>query len=620
MKIEDYAMIGNCRTAALSGRDGSIDWLCAPRFDSPACFATLLGTPDHGRWLLAPRGRVRRIERRYRDRSLVLETDFHAVGGTVRVIDCMPPWENRTDVVRIVEGLRGSVTVRMELVIRAGYGMVVPWVRRVEGALLATAGPDSFELRADVPVRGKGFTTVATFTVRRGQRVAFVLTHFASHLPRPLPIDADAAVEETARTWLGWSARCTYDGRWGDAVMRSLITLKALTYAPTGGIAAAVTTSLPEAIGGMRNWDYRYCWPRDATFTLYALLLAGYRDEARAWRNWLLRAAAGRPEDMQTVYGLSGERELTEFTLPWLPGYENSAPVRVGNAAATQLQLDIYGQVIEALQLARSAGLDPDADAWNFERALLDYLESCWAQPDNGIWEVRGPRRHYTHSKVMAWVAFDRAIKAVEQYDLAGPVKRWRTLRSRIHAQVCRKGYDASRNSFVQYYGSHEVDASLLLMPIVGFLPPDDPRVRGTLAAIRRDLVVDGLVIRYRSSPKVDALPAGEGVFLPCSFWLVDNLCLAGHRTQAERLFKRLLALRNDVGLLAEEYDPTTPRQLGNFPQALTHMALIVSACNLSRRDGPSRHRSRGMREAPPGDGDAERAPTSVEVRRRLRA
>ena len=618
MKIEDYAMIGNCRTAALCGRDGSIDWLCAPRFDSPACFAALLGTPDHGRWLLAPRGRVSRVERRYRDRSLVLETDFHAVGGAVRVIDCMPPWENRTDVVRIVEGLRGSVTMQMQLVIRAGYGMVVPWVRRVEGALLATAGPDSFELRADVPARGKGFTTVATFKVRRGERVAFVLTHFASHLPRPLPIDADAAVEETARTWLGWSARCTYDGRWGDAVMRSLITLKALTYAPTGGIAAAVTTSLPEAIGGVRNWDYRYCWPRDATFTLYALLLAGYRDEARAWRHWLLRAAAGRPEDMQTVYGLSGERELTEFTLPWLPGYENSAPVRVGNAAATQLQLDIYGQVIEALQLARSAGLDPDADAWNFERALLDYLESCWTQSDNGIWEVRGPRRHYTHSKVMAWVAFDRAIKAVEQYDLAGPVKRWRTVRAKIHAQICRKGYDAVRNSFVQYYGSREVDASLLLMPIVGFLPPDDPRVRGTLAAIRRDLVVDGLVIRYRSSPKVDALPAGEGVFLPCSFWLVDNLCLAGYRAQAERLFKRLLALRNDVGLLAEEYDPTAPRQLGNFPQALTHMALIVSACNLSRRDGPSKHRSRGMREAPPGD--AQRAPTSVEVKRRLRA
>ncbi|MGH8849936.1 MAG: glycoside hydrolase family 15 protein [Casimicrobiaceae bacterium] len=601
MKIEDYAMIGNSRTAALVGRDGSIDWLCAPRFDSPACFAALLGTPGNGRWLLAPRQRVRRVQRRYRDQTLVLETDFHVTGGTVRIVDCMPPWEDRTDIVRIIEGLRGRVSMRMELVIRGGYGAIVPWVRRVDGILLATAGPDSLELRSGVEVRGKDFTTIATFSVARGQRVAFVLTHFASHLPRPLPIDPDAAVDATARTWRAWSARCTYDGRWSEPVQRSLITLKALTYAPTGGIAAAVTTSLPEAIGGVRNWDYRYCWPRDATFTLYALLLAGYRDEARAWRHWLLRAAAGRPQDLQTVYGLSGERALTEFTLPWLPGYENSAPVRVGNAAATQSQLDIYGQVIEALQLARTAGLDPDADAWNFERALLTYLESSWTEPDNGIWEMRGPRRHYTHSKVMAWVAVDRAIKAVEQYGLAGPVKRWRVLRAKIHAQVCRKGYDASRNTFVQYYGSREVDASLLLMPIVGFLPPEDPRVRGTLEAIRRDLVVDGLVVRYRNVPDVDALPPGEGAFLPCSFWLADNLSLAGRHAEAERLFKRLLALRNDVGLLAEEYDPVARRQLGNFPQALTHVALIITARNLSRRGGPSEHRSRGMRDVPPG-------------------
>ncbi len=475
MRIEDYAMIGNNRTAALVGRDGSIDWLCAPRFDAPACFAALVGTSDHGRWLLAPRGAVRRVERRYRDQTLVLETDFHTTGGAVRIVDCMPLWEERTDVVRVVEGLRGRVSMHMELVIRGGYGAIVPWVRRVDGALLATAGPESLELRSGVPVHGKGFTTVASFSVARGERVAFVLTHFASHLPRPLPIDPDAAIDATVRTWRAWCAHCSYEGRWSDAVVRSLITLKALTYAPTGGIAAAVTTSLPEAIGGERNWDYRYCWPRDATFTLYALLLAGYRDEAHAWRRWLLRAAAGRPQDMQTVYGLSGERQLTEFTLPWLPGYENSAPVRIGNAAASQLQLDIYGQVIEALQLARSAGLDPDADAWNFERALLTYLESNWTEPDNGIWEMRGPRRQYTHSKVMAWVAVDRAIKAVEQYGLSGPVKRWRALRARIHAQVCRKGYDASRNTFVQYYGSREVDASLLLLPIVGFLPADDP-------------------------------------------------------------------------------------------------------------------------------------------------
>jgi GH15 family glucan-1,4-alpha-glucosidase len=613
VRIEDYGMIGNNRTAALVGRDGSIDWLCAPRFDAPACFAALVGTTDHGRWLLAPRGAVRRVERRYRDQTLVLETDFHTATGAVRIVDCMPPWEERTDVVRIVEGLRGRVGMRMELVIRGGYGAIVPWVRRVDGALLATAGPESLELRAAVPVRGKGFTTVASFTVARGERVAFVLTHFASHLPRPLPIDPNAAVEATTHSWRAWCARCSYDGRWRDAVTRSLITLKALTYGPTGGIAAAVTTSLPESIGGVRNWDYRYCWPRDATFTLYALLLAGYRDEAEAWRRWLLRAAAGRPEDMQTVYGLSGERQLTEFTLPWLPGYENSAPVRIGNAAATQVQLDIYGQVIEALQLARSAGLDPDADAWNFERALLQYLEKNWAMPDNGIWEMRGSRRQYTHSKVMAWVAFDRAIKAVEQYGLPGPVKRWRVLRARIHAQVCLKAYDAKRNTFVQYYGSREVDASLLLLPIVGFLPADDPRVRGTLAAIRRDLVVDGLVVRYRNRPDVDGLPAGEGVFLPCSFWLADNLSLAGRRAEAERLFKRLLTLSNDVGLFSEEYDPASRRQLGNFPQALTHVALIITARNLSKRGGPSEHRSRGMRNAPPGG--AARPPSKARAR-----
>jgi len=625
MRIEDYAMIGNNRTAALVGRDGSIDWLCAPRFDAPACFAALLGTPDHGRWLLAPRGAVRRIERRYRDRTLVLETDFHAARGAVRIVDCMPGWEERTDVVRIVEGLRGRVRMHMELIIRGGYGVIVPWVRRVDGALLATAGPESLELRSDVPVHGKGFTTVASFDVARGERVAFVLTHFPSHLPRPMPIDPDAAVDASVRSWRAWSDRCTYDGRWREPVMRSLITLKALTYAPTGGIAAAVTTSLPEAIGGVRNWDYRYCWPRDATSTLYAFLLAGYRDEAQAWRRWLLRAAAGRPEDMQTVYGLSGERQLTEYTLPWLPGYENSAPVRIGNAAATQSQLDTYGEVIAALQLARSAGLDPDADAWNFERALLHYLGTNWARPDNGIWEMRGPRRHYTHSKVMAWVAVDRAIKAVEQYGLPGPVQRWRALRARIHAQVCRKGFDATRKTFVQYYGSSEVDASLLLLQIVGFLPVDDPRVRGTLAAIRRDLLVDGLVARYRSLSDVDALPPGEGLFLPCSFWLADHLSLAGRHAEAQRLFKRLLGLCNDVGLLAEEYDPSARRQLGNFPQALTHVALVVTARNLSRRGGPSEHHSHGMRGAPPGGSqprlvsasDSTMAGTRVRTRRK---
>src|SRR6478752_530630 len=426
MRIEDYAMIGNNRTAALVGRNGSIDWLCAPRFDSPACFAALVGTSDHGRWVLAPRDTVRRVQRRYRDQTLVLETEFHTAGGAVRVIDCMPPWEDRTDIVRIVEGLRGRVSMRMELVIRGGYGAIIPWVRRVDGALLATAGPESVELRCAVPVRGKGFTTIASFTVARGERVAFVLTHFASHLPRPLPIDPDAAVDATARNWRGWSARCSYDGRWRDAVLRSLITLKALTYAPTGGIAAAVTTSLPEAIGGVRNWDYRYCWPRDATFTLYAFLLAGYHDEARAWRGWLLRAAAGHPAELQILYGIAGERQLTELTLPWLPGYEGSAPVRVGNAAAVQSQLDIYGELMDSLHVARDAGLDGDADAWQFQRTLVNFVASNWRRPDSGIWEIRGEPRQFTHSKVMAWVALDRAVKAVENCAVEGPVDAWR--------------------------------------------------------------------------------------------------------------------------------------------------------------------------------------------------
>jgi GH15 family glucan-1,4-alpha-glucosidase len=416
-----------------------------------------------------------------------------------------------------------------------------------------------------------------------------------------MPIDPDAAIDLTERSWRAWCGRCSYDGRWGDAVTRSLITLKALTYAPTGGIVAAPTTSLPEEIGSVRNWDYRYCWPRDATFTLYALLVAGYRDEARAWRQWLLRAAAGRPEDMQSIYGIAGERQLTELELAWLPGYEGSAPVRIGNAAALQKQLDVYGEIIDTMQLARIAGLDPDADAWNFERALVRYLESHWREPDNGIWEVRGEPRHFTHSKVMAWVALDRAIKSAQQFSLRAPLARWRKLRAVIHADVCRKAYDASRKTFVQYYGSEEVDAALLLMPLVGFLPPTDARVKNTLAAIERDLVTDGLVVRYRTRSNVDGLPSGEGAFLPCSFWLADALNLAGRRAEAVALFSRLLALCNDVGLIAEEYDPIQRRQLGNFPQALTHVAIINTARNLSREGGPSEHRSRGMRGPPPG-------------------
>ena len=601
LRIEDYALIGNRRTAALVGRDGSIDWFCAPRFDSPASFAALLGTPGNGRWQIAPRHRVRRTQRHYRHDTLILETEFDTADGRVRLIDCMPLWPGRTDIVRIVEGVRGRVPMRMEFILRGGYGTVVPWVRRVEGALLATAGPDSFELRAGAEHHGKEFTTVATFTVARGQRVPFVLTHFPSHEARPVPIDPDAAIDTTEQAWRAWSARSAYDGRWRDAVMRSLITLKALTYAPTGGIVAAATTSLPEHIGGMRNWDYRYCWPRDATYTLYALLLAGYRDEARAWRQWLLRAAAGRPQDLQIVYGAAGERELTELALPWLPGYENSAPVRVGNAAARQMQFDVYGEVIDALCLARSAGLDPDANAWRLERALVDFVAANWEKPDNGIWEVRGEQRHFTHSKVMAWVAVDRAIKEAERYGLRAPLVRWRRLRAKMHAQICRRAFDAKRRTFVQYYGATEVDASLLLIPLVGFLPPKDPRVRGTLGAVQRTLMVDGLVARYRNAPTLDGLPAGEGLFLPCSFWLVDNLALAGKRAAAEALFERLLALANDVGLFAEEYDPRAGRQLGNFPQALTHVALINTARNLSRGGGPSEHRSRRSTARPPG-------------------
>ncbi len=601
LPIEDYALLGNTRTAALVGRDGSIDWLCVPRFDSPACFAALLGTREHGRWLLAPRGAVRATRRRYRDGTLVLETELETARGVVRIVDCMSLWQERTDLIRVVEGVRGRVDIRMELIIRCGYGQVVPWVRRVDGALLATAGPDSLELRSPVDVHGKGFTTVSDFQVERGERVPFVLTYFPSHHSRPVPIDPDAAIGATERSWRAWSDRSTYDGRWGDAVTRSLITLKALSYAPTGGIVAAPTTSLPEWTGGVRNWDYRYCWPRDATFTLYALLLAGYRDEASAWRQWLLRAAAGRPEDLQIIYGISGERQLTEFELPWLPGYEGAAPVRIGNAAAVQKQLDVYGEVIGSLHLARVAGLDADEDTWNFERALIDYLESHWREPDNGIWEVRGEQRQFTHSKVMSWVAFDRAIKAAEQFSLRAPLARWRKLRARIHEDVCRKAYDASRKTFVQYYGAKDVDASLLLMPLVGFLPVTDARVRNTLAAIERDLVVDGFVARYRTRPNVDGLPPGEGVFLPCSFWLADALSLCGRRREAIALFTRLLALCNDVGLIAEEYDPVRGRQLGNFPQALSHVAIINTAHNLSRDGGPSKHRSRGMRDPLPG-------------------
>jgi GH15 family glucan-1,4-alpha-glucosidase len=578
LPIEDYALIGDCRTAALVGRDGSIDWLCFPRFDSGACFAALLGGPEHGRWLVAPAAAVVRVRRRYRDDTLVLETDFETDEGAVRIIDCMPRLGHRRDVLRIVEGLRGQVKMHMELVIRFDYGSIVPWVRRSDDVLLATAGPDTLELHTRVAVRGENLKSVAEFDVREGQRIPFVLNYRHSHERITRPVDPEEALAHTESEWREWSARCTYQGRWRDAIVRSFITLKALTYAPTGGIVAAPTTSLPEQPGGVRNWDYRFCWLRDATFTLNSLLLAGYQTEAVAWREWLLRAAAGSPQDLQVLYSVTGERRLDEIEIGWLPGYAGAAPVRVGNAASRQFQLDIYGEVMDTLHIARAAGLEPEPAAWRIQVALLQFLEANWQRPDEGIWEIRGPRRHFTHSKVMAWVAFDRAVKDADRYGLDGPIERWKETRDAIHAEICELGFDRRRNAFVQSYGSPHLDASLLLIPEVGFLPPDDPRVRGTVDAIARELVVDGWVLRYSTETDVDALPPGEGAFLPCSFWLADALVLTGRREEGEALFQRLLALSNDVGLLSEEYDPRERHMLGNFPQALSHMALIHTA------------------------------------------
>jgi GH15 family glucan-1,4-alpha-glucosidase len=591
LRIEDYALVGNCETAALVGRDGSIDWLCVPRFDAPACFAALLGTPEHGRWLVAPAAPVRAVRRRYRPGTLVLETEFETAGGVVVLHDCMPVGSRAPDLVRVVEGRRGAVPMRLELVVRLDYGSLVPWVRRCDDGLRAIGGPNGLRLRTPVNLRGQDFRTVAEFTVAAGQRVPFTLTWYPSHEPEPLAPDPDAALRETEGWWRDWAGRCTYEGDWREAVVRSLITLKALTYAPTGGLVAAPTTSLPERLGGVRNWDYRYCWLRDATFALYALMTGGYVQEARAWREWLVRAVAGRPAHAQILYGVAGDRLLPEWELPWLPGYEGSAPVRVGNAACTQFQLDVYGEVADALHCARRVGLEPDDNAWRVERALVQYVETAWQEPDEGIWEVRGPRRRFTHSRVMAWVAVDRAVKAVERFGLEGPVDRWRRLRRDIHEDVCRHGYDTDLGAFVQSYGSKLIDASLLMIPLVGFLPATDPRMLGTVRAIHEHLVTDGFVNRYQTQPDVDGLPPGEGAFLPCTFWLADNLALQGRVKEARELFERLLALRNDVGLLSEEYDPGAQRLLGNFPQAFTHMGLINTARNLTRRGGPAEHR-----------------------------
>ena len=596
-RIEDYAIIADCRSLALVGKDGSIDWLCLPRFDSDACFAALLGTPDNGRWLLAPAGGVKRVRRRYREGTLILETEFETEEGSVTVLDLMPVYGQGTDVVRIVVGNRGRVPMRMELVIRFGYGSVVPWVQSVDGGIAAIAGPDCLGLHTPVKTHGEGLKTVAEFTVGEGEQVPFVLTWWPSHLPAPAPVEPEPALKETETGWRKWSQRCTHTGPYREMVQRSLMTLKALTYEPTGGIAAAATTSLPEKLGGERNWDYRYCWLRDATFTLYALMSAGYSEEARAWSDWLLRAVAGSPPQMQIMYGLAGERRLPELELDWLSGYEGSRPVRIGNAASLQLQLDVYGEVMDALHLSRRVGLAAHEAGWALQRALMEHLETIWEDPDEGIWEVRGPRRHFTHSKVMAWVAFDRAVKGVEEFGLEGPVERWRAVRQRVHDSVTRQGYDPELSSFVQSYGSKELDASLLALPLVGFLPADDPRMVGTVRAIERELLRDGFVARYRTRSGVDGLPPGEGVFLPCSFWLADNYALQGRIEEARSLFERLCGLANDVGLLSEEYDPTGRRFLGNIPQAFSHVSLINSALSLSRAarplDGKTSH-SRG--------------------------
>ncbi len=597
--IEDYALIGDCHTAALVGSNGSIDWLCFPRFDSGACFAALLGGTEHGRWLLAPSAEIKSTRRRYLDDSLVLETEFRTARGRVRVIDFMPVSDERWDVVRIAEGVSGTVTMRLELIVRFDYGSIVPWVRRVNDLLLLTAGPDTLELAASVRVEGRNMKTVAHFSLRPGQRESFVLNYRPSHFPTRPSIDPSKALKRTASYWHRWSARCRYRGRWRAAVARSLITLKALTYKPTGGLVAAATTSLPERLHGVRNWDYRYCWLRDATFTLNALLLAGYDEEAAAWREWLLRAVAGSPNDLQILYGVTGVRRLDEIELPWLPGYKKSSPVRIGNAAATQFQLDVYGEVMDSLHLARAADMEPHPEAWNVQMALLEFLESHWEDPDEGLWEIRGPRRHFTHSKIMAWVAFDRAIKDAEKEGLEAPLDRWRRLRDRIHKQVCKQGFNRASNSFVQSYESKFLDASLLLIPQVGFLPADDPRVLGTIAAIEKHLLVNGLLLRYSTATRIDALPAGEGAFLACSFWLADCYVLTGRRDEAEALFERLLALGNDVGLFAEEYDPRAKRMLGNFPQALTHMSLVNTARLLSIPEKTARRASaRGERPA----------------------
>jgi GH15 family glucan-1,4-alpha-glucosidase len=608
-RIEDYALIGDCESAALVGRDGSIDWLCWPRFDSDACLAALLGTPDNGRFRISPQDNIERVTRRYRPDTLVLETRFETAHGIVRLIDFMPIRGKNPDCVRIVVGEKGRVPMCAELILRFGYGATVPWVRKLDdGTLRAIAGPDMVVLRTPVHLRGENFTTVGEFTVGEGDRVPFVLSYGASHLPIPEAFAADAALNDTETYWQEWSRKGSGHGPWKDAVTRSLITLKALTYGPTGGMVAAPTTSLPERIGGPRNWDYRFCWVRDATLTLLALMNAGYYEEAQCWRDWLTRAVAGRPEQLEIMYGVAGERRLTEWEAPWLPGYENSSPVRIGNAAHAQLQLDVFGEIMDALHQGRRGGLPASEAGWDVQIALLRHLAEIWTRPDHGIWEVRSEPMHFTYSKAMAWVAFDRALKSAEMFGLPGPIERWRALCAEIHADVCAKAWNEERNTFTRSYGSKDLDASLLLLAPIGFLKPDDPRYRGTVEAIERGLVADGLVLRYDSLESKDGLPAGEGAFLPCSFWLADAYLLLGRRDNAERLFNRLVSLCNDVGLLSEEYDPHAQRQLGNFPQAFSHVALVNTAFNLTRAEKPAEQRG----ELPKGTVDGAQATASA--------
>ncbi len=587
-RIEDYAVIGDLQSAALVSTAGSIDWLCLPRFDSPACFAALLDTPDAGHWLLAPAAGGTCTARRYAEDTMILQTDWTTPDGQIRVTDFMPPRGKAPDVVRIVEGISGAVPVHSSLRLRFDYGRVVPWVRHGSAQVSAVAGPDCVRLHTPVPTSGREWATVSDFTVRAGDRVPFVLTWYPSHEPAPRIVDPERALSDTESFWTDWvNSGTPIAGPYRDAVVRSLLTLKALTHNPTGGIVAAVTTSLPEQLGGPRNWDYRYCWLRDSTSTLQALLDAGYHREAKAWREWLLRAVAGDPADLQIMYALDGTRRLPEAELPWLAGYENSKPVRTGNAASDQLQLDVWGETLDGLSLARNAGISAHDDAWDLQLALMHHLEGNWEQPDNGLWEMRGERRHFTHSKVMAWVGTDRMVKAIRNHrDLPGPADRWEELRDTIHADVLAHGYDADRQTFTQSYGAPALDASLLLIPRVGFLPPTDPRVLGTIAAIQRELTEDGFVKRYETTEAGDGLPGSEGLFLACSFWLVDALHLAGWRTEATQLFQRLLALRNDVGLLSEEWDPTAARQLGNTPQAFSHFPLVTSALALGSAIG----------------------------------